>query len=83
MKCDHLTVLFSYKIIGRLSSHSLRIESGRYERNRLDRSLRTCQICNTGDVEDEYHLILICNQYLDLGLNISNDFTTKNQVCTS
>ena len=67
----------------RLSSHSLRIESGRYERNRLDISLRTCQICNTGDIEDEYHFILICNQYLDLGLNISNDFTTKNQVCTS
>ena len=61
----------------RLSSHLLRIESGRYERNRLDRSLRTCQICNTGDIEDEYHFILIRNQYLDLRVKYIKRFYYK------
>ena len=26
----------------------------------LDRKLRVCQVCDTSDVEDEFHLLFIC-----------------------
>lgn len=50
----------------RVSAHRLRIESARYGRNRLERHERICEICADGNVEDEYHFILICNKYKDL-----------------
>lgn len=52
----------------RLSSHPLRIETGRYGQNRMDRNERKCQICNSNDIEDEYHFVLICPIYMDLRL---------------
>jgi hypothetical protein len=45
----------------RLSSHSLRIQTGRYAGQRLDRNQRKCLLCNNGDIEDEYHFVLICS----------------------
>ena len=48
----------------RLSSHTLRIETGRYSRARLERHERVSQICNSLDIEDEYHFILICPTYV-------------------
>lgn len=53
--------LFISKI--RMSSHSLRIQTGRYGTNRVARNERYCTYCNTQDLEDEYHFILICPCY--------------------
>ena len=50
----------------RLSSNSLRIQTGRYSRNRIVRNERYCLCCDTTDIEDEYHFILICSCYSDL-----------------
>ena len=50
----------------RLSSHSLRIETGRYGNDRVDRSLRICTFCDSQEVEDEFHFVLTCNRYTDL-----------------
>ena len=50
----------------RLSSHSLRIEQCRWERIKPPRCDRVCLICNSGQVEDEYHLCLICPVYTEL-----------------
>ena len=47
----------------RLSSHPLRIETGRYGRNRIDRNERLCLICGKNDIEDEYHFVLNCDEY--------------------
>ena len=55
----------------RISAHSLRIETGRYERkpnkeNKLIKIVReesTCLYCNNNDVEDEMHLLLKCPLY--------------------
>ena len=44
----------------RLSSHSLRIQTGRYGRNKIPRNERICQCCNTNDIEDVFHFICIC-----------------------
>jgi hypothetical protein len=50
----------------RLSSHSLRIQTGRFGQNRLARHERLCLCCNSGDIEDEYHFICICKMFDNL-----------------
>ena len=44
----------------RFSIHPLRIHTGRFKNQRLDRNERYCQCCNTQDIEDNYHFICIC-----------------------
>ena len=48
----------------RLSVHPLMIQTGRY--NTLPRNERRCLICNTNDIEDEFHFICICPCYNDI-----------------
>lgn len=47
----------------RLNSHNLKIESGRHRS--IERNLRLCTLCNTNDLEDEYHFVLVCPFYND------------------
>ena len=48
----------------RLCALPLRIETGRYERPRLEASARLCAACNDGySVENEEHFIFICKKY--------------------
>ena len=50
----------------RVSSHQLRIETGRYGRARLERFERVCQLCNQNDIEDEFHFVIKCPVYNDI-----------------
>ena len=50
----------------RISAHSLRIESGRYGRDRLERHQRLCQFCDSQEIEDEYHFIIKCKLYKNI-----------------
>ena len=47
----------------RLSCHPLMIEKGRHHKPPLDRSLRTCPICEMG-IENEIHFITECPLYV-------------------
>ena len=47
----------------RLSSHNLRVDSGRYISQRFDYEQRYCNFCLEKDIEDEYHFVLICPVY--------------------
>lgn len=74
----------------RLSAHSLRIQTGRYARNRIPRNERYCQYCNTNDLEDEFHFVLICpcyseirNKLIKYVINLYVNIFTKTQVCLS
>ena len=44
----------------RTSSHCLRIEAERFNRNAVPRNERICLVCNNGEIEDEFHSILKC-----------------------
>ena len=44
----------------RTSAHKLHIETGRYHKNRKKVEQRICNICNSGDVEDEEHFLMTC-----------------------
>ena len=48
-----------------MSSHRLRVETGRWERPKLPREQRFCYICES-KIEDEFHVILECPIYNDL-----------------
>ena len=48
----------------RLSSHSLKIEQGRYTNDRRDN--RKCTFCRLNDIEDEFHFVLKCPFYSEL-----------------
>ena len=58
----------------RLSSHKLRIESGRYGPNRSPRNERLCQFCNEPEIEDEFHFILVCKVFQDLRVKFIKTF---------
>ena len=47
----------------RLSAHKLRIETGRYGQNRIERTERRCEICNSSDIEDEFNFVIMCPKY--------------------
>ena len=52
----------------RCSAHKLAIEEVRL-RN-IERSLRLCQFCNSGVIEDEFHFLLACPAYSELRTSI-------------
>ncbi len=53
----------------------LHIETGRFRGTALEE--RTCQICNSQSIEDEFHFILICNEYNELRMNLFNSIKYK------
>ena len=50
----------------RLSSHSLRIHTGRYVNSSVPRNERYCLYCRLHDIEDEFHFILKCPCYSEI-----------------
>ena len=50
----------------RLASHQLRVVTGSYGNNRIEYANRTCNICNSSDIEDDYHFVIVCHVYKDL-----------------
>ena len=64
----------------RLSSHNLKIESGRHTstRARIARENRKCIICNSNDIEDEFHFVLICPVFNDIRRIYMKRYYTKN-----
>ena len=62
----------------RTSSHSLRIQTGRFGPNRILRNERICLICNSGDIEDEFHFILKCPFYHSLRKRYIKEYFYKN-----
>ena len=60
-----------------MSANDLRIQWGRFSRNRIRREERDCLCCNSSDIEDEYHFILICPCFNELRKKYVNDFYIK------
>ena len=59
-----------YLALTRLSNLAIRIETGRFERPKLDATLRFCPACNVNaSIEDEFHFIFQCVAYNDLRAN--------------
>ena len=70
---NYLGVSVDKKIISqysklRLSSNRLNIEVGRYTRTPVN--LRTCNICSSSDIEDEFRLMCVCSKFSDIRNNL-------------
>ena len=50
----------------RLSSHKLLVERGRWMKPKLQYEIRKCTLCDSEDIEDEYHVTPVCQQFKDL-----------------
>ena len=59
-----------YLALTRLSNLGIRIETGRFERPRLEANQRFCPSCKDGTkIEDEFHLIFQCVSYTEMRAN--------------
>jgi hypothetical protein len=47
----------------RISSHNLRIETGRYTRPKVKVDQRVCIYCNSNETEDELHFLIRCSLF--------------------
>ena len=56
----------------RLSSHSLKIETGWHTRPVTPVEERKCNECSAGVTEDEYHVIMSCERYKDKRQDLIN-----------
>ena len=60
-------IVRKYLALTRLSNLSIRIETGRYERPKLNLNQRFCPSCNDrAALEDEFHLIFQCVSYNEM-----------------
>ena len=51
----------------RLSNLSIRLETGRFERPKVEEKLRLCPVCLDGiSIENEFHFIFQCSIYEEL-----------------
>ena len=50
----------------RLSSHNLNIEIGRHKRPYVPAEDRICEKCDLNVVEDEFHCLMICTNWIEL-----------------
>ena len=57
----------------RLSSHDLEVERGRYGAKSTPPDERLCSLCNLNEVEDEFHVLMICPRYVHERNYVLND----------
>ena len=50
----------------RASVLPVRIQTGRYNRNKLLREERRCLFCNQVDIEDEFHFVCVCTCFTEI-----------------
>jgi len=55
----------------------LAIETGRYSRQPIPVNERTCKLCSTGDIENEFHFLMLCPLYCDLRYDLFAVVSTK------
>ena len=55
-------------------NHNLMIEYGRYGNTKIPKENRLCLVCESGQIENEIHLIFSCNCYNNLRGNMVHGF---------
>ena len=66
MDCNIRHDLRIYHTKFRLSSHKFLVERARWHKEQIPYHERTCSLCNIHDVQDEYHIALICKYFKDV-----------------
>ena len=58
----------------RLSSHKVLVERARWLKEKVPYTQRTCTFCNSNNIEDEYHVTLVCECFRDVRKNYFKPF---------
>ena len=58
----------------RLLTVKLLIERGRWMKPIIELNDRRCTLCNAKDIEDEYHVLMICSHYKSLRMKFVKKF---------
>ena len=66
MDCNIKYDLRMYYTKFRLSSHKFLVVRARWRKEQISYHERTCLLCNIHDVQDEYHIALICKYFKDV-----------------
>ena len=65
LKCNYHRDLRQYLTKLRLSSHKFLVEMGRWVITE-DYHEKLCTLCDENDIEDEYHILMKCNYFVNL-----------------
>ena len=63
MDCNISHDLRMYYTNFRLSSHKFMVERALWRKDKISYHERTCLLCNIHDVQDEYHIAMICEYF--------------------
>ncbi len=61
-----------------IPSGPLHVETGRYSGTPLDQ--RLCNVCNGGQIEDEFHFLCICINYQELRERLYQEIIKRNDM---
>ena len=50
----------------RLSSYTFLVERARWRTVKIPYAQQTCTLCSSGNIEGEYHIVLICKNFRDV-----------------
>ena len=64
----------------KLCSHKLFIERGSWMKPIIELNDRICTLCNAKDIEDEYHVLMICSNNKTLCMKFVKNSITKDQA---
>ena len=56
----------------RLNRNNFLVEYARWLKVKVPYTQRTCTLCNSNDIEDEYHVTLVCEYFRVVRKNISS-----------
>ena len=83
LKCNYHRDFRQYLTKLRLSSHKFLVERGRWVKPKINYHERLCTLCDENDIEDEYHILMKCSYFVNLGINTLVKSTIKDPVCIS
>ena len=67
----------------KLSSHKFLVERARWRKVKIPYAQRTCTLCSSGDIENEYHIVLICENFRDVRyINVKYNVSTSSHTIT-
>ena len=66
MDCNISHDLRMYYTNFRLSSHKFMVERALWRKDKISYHERTCLLCNIHDVQDEYHIAMICEYFKEV-----------------
>ena len=77
MSCEIKSALLVNYTKLRLRSNKILVERARWGKVKIPYAQRRCTLCSSGDIEDEYHMIMICEHFRDVRAKYIKPFYYK------